>query len=287
MISSFFTEQKLSFHNMDEKLLLNKLQGLVTNIKWSSADAASLFDALLKRFHLTTTDNSHLLSWMLEMLHCIEMNYITPNWKCCSGKKLTDLLQDETLTDANLLTCLADDREKTLDEIIEEIRQEKLNQIDDNLLEEVKDIVSSVKNLPLHNDGSEQSRLKKDLLMLCQAAEKTHFEPRLTQMVSWCIMALSKTGRLLQVGTGEGKSCIVAMFAAFRALRGEKVDIMSSSPVLAERDFKEWKNFYEHLKISVDCNTNKQDLKKCYECQVVYGTVEHFAGDWLQQHWLE
>lgn len=270
---------------MDEKLLLNKLQALVTNIKWSSAGAASLFDALLKRFQFRTTGNSHLLAWMLQMLHCIEMNYITPNWKCHSGKTLIDLVQDETLTDDNLMTCLADDREKTLDEIIEEIRQEKLNQIDDKLLEEVKDTVSSVvKNDPLPNDKSERSRLKKDLLMLCQAAEKTHFKPRLTQMVSWCIMALSKTGRLLQVGTGEGKSCIVAMFAAYRALRGEKVDIMSSSPVLAERDAEEWKTFYEYLKISVDCNTNKQDLKKCYECQVVYGTVEQFAGDWLRQH---
>ncbi|XP_051258337.1 protein translocase subunit SecA-like isoform X2 [Dicentrarchus labrax] len=126
--------------------------------------------------------------------------------------------------------------------------------------------------------------------MLSQAVEKTttkHLKPRLTQMVSWCIMALSKTGRLIQVGTGEGKSCIVAMFAAFRALRGEKVDIMSSSSILAERDLKEWRKFYENLKISVDCNTNKQDkdeLKKCYKCQVVYGTVEEFAGDWLRHH---
>uniref|UniRef100_A0A096M6M1 Uncharacterized protein n=1 Tax=Poecilia formosa TaxID=48698 RepID=A0A096M6M1_POEFO len=93
-------------------------------------------------------------------------------------------------------------------------------------------------------------------------------------------------GRLIQVGTGEGKSCIVAMFAAFRALRGEKVDIMSSSSVLAERDMREWKKFYDVLKISVDCNINKQDedSKKCYESQVVYGTVDEFAGDWLRHH---
>ncbi|XP_026209329.1 protein translocase subunit SecA-like [Anabas testudineus] len=276
-----------SFHKMDETFLLNKLRGLVTNIKWSSADAADLFAALLKRFQSTTTDSSHLCSWMIEMLHCIEINYITPSWKYQTGKTLMDLVKDKSITNENFMTCLADDREKELEEILEEIRQEKLNQIDDELLEKVKDIVSSVdKNVPVHNDGSEESSLKENLLILCQAAEKTHFRPRLTQMVSWCIMALSKKGRLIQVGTGEGKSCIVAMFAAFRALRGETVDIMSSSPVLAKRDSEEWKRFYEHLKISVDCNANKQDqdLKKCYECQVVYGTVEEFAGDWLRQH---
>ncbi|XP_039677528.1 protein translocase subunit SecA-like [Perca fluviatilis] len=271
----------------NEEVLLNKLQGLVTNIKWSPVDAADLFDVLLKRFESTTTDRSHLLSWMLNVLHCIEINYITPSWRCQHGKTLIELVRDRTVTDEDLKKCLADDTEKQLDKILEEIRHQKLNQIDKKLLDDVRDIVSSVdKDLTSHNNGSQQSGLKKDLLRLCQAAEKTHFRPRLTQMVSWCIMALSKTGQLIEVGTGEGKSCIVAMFAAFRAMRGEKVDIMSSSSVLAERDLDEWRNFYKVLKISVSCNTNKQDKdsKECYKCQVVYGTVEEFAGDWLRHH---
>ncbi|XP_051258472.1 protein translocase subunit SecA-like [Dicentrarchus labrax] len=224
---------------------------------------------------------------MLNILHCIEINYITPSWKSPTGKTLIELIQNKILTDEALKIYLADDREKKLDEILKEIRQQELNQVDEKLLDDVRDIVSSVvENLSLHSDGSQLSDLKKHLLRLCQAVENTHFRPRVTQMVSWCIMALSETGRIIQVGTGEGKSCIVAMFAAFQALRGEKVDIMSSSSVLAERDLDEWKDFYENLKISVDCNTNKQDkeLKKCYECQVVYGTVEEFAGDWLRHH---
>ncbi|XP_031160231.1 protein translocase subunit SecA-like [Sander lucioperca] len=271
----------------NEELLLNKLQGLVTNIKWSPVDAADLFDVLLKRFESTTTDRSHLLSWMLNMLHCIEINYITPSWRRQQGKTLIELVRDRTVTDEDLKKYLADDTEKQLDEILEEIRHQKLNQIDETLLDDVKDIVSSViKDLSSHKHGSQQSGLKKDLLRICQAAEETHFRPRLTQMVSWCIMALSKTGQLIQVGTGEGKSCIVAMFAAFRAMRGEKVDIMSSSSVLAQRDLDEWRNFYNILKISVSCNINKQDKdsKECYKCQVVYGTVEEFAGDWLRHH---
>ncbi|XP_071316107.1 protein translocase subunit SecA-like [Trachinotus anak] len=272
----------------NEELLLNKLKGLVTNIKWSSTDAVDLFNALLNRFESSSTnDRSHSLSWMFEMLHSIEIHYITPSWKCRTGKTLIELVQDENVTDEEVKKCLADEREKQLDEILEEIHQQKLNQIDKKLLDEVRDIVSSVhEDLTSRNDGSQRGGLKKDLLRLCQAVEKTHFRPRLTQMVSWCLMALSETGRLIQVGTGEGKSCIVAMFAAFRAMRGEQVDIMSSSSVLAQRDLEEWVNFYKVLNISADCNINKQakDLKKCYQRQVVYGTVEDFAGDWLKHY---
>ncbi len=44
--------------------------------------------------------------------------------------------------------------------------------------------------------------------------------------------------------------------------------------------------FYKELNITVDVNTNKsedKELKKCYECQVVYGTTDCFAGDFLRQ----
>ncbi|TKS93191.1 hypothetical protein D9C73_026822 [Collichthys lucidus] len=282
--TALLTRHNFLTRKNNEELLLDKLQGLVTNIKWSPEDATELFESLLKRFNSTPNDRSHLLPWMLKMLHCVEINFITPSWK----KTLIELVQDKTVTDEDLESHLTKDTEKKLDEIIEEIKQQKLNQIDEQLLDKVKDIVSSVNSvLSSQNDGSQLSGLKEDLLRLCQAAEKTHFRPRVTQMVSWCVMALSETGRLIQVGTGEGKSCTVAMFAAFRALRGEKVDIMSSSSVLAERDLGEWKNFYEALNITVNCNTNKTDedrKKTCYNCQVVYGTVEEFAGDWLRHN---
>ncbi|KAM4564118.1 uncharacterized protein V3H82_013126 [Fundulus diaphanus] len=289
-VINLFIAHNLSSPNENEKILLKLLQGLVRNIKWSPEDVSVLFDALLQRFEsVYRNDRSRLLTWLHQMLHCIQVNYITPTWRSKSGKTLLELVRDTTVTNEALKVCLADDGDKTLDEIIGEIRDGELNQVNEELLAEVQDVVSTVEAaLMSHSSGAQLTGLKKDLMILCQAAKKTHFRPRVTQMVSWCLMALSKTGRLIQVGTGEGKSCIVAMFAAFRAMRGEKVDIMSSSSVLAERDLKQWRKFYDVLKISVDCNMNKEDkdLKKCYESQIVYGTVEQFAGDWLKHHVL-
>ncbi len=67
--------------------------------------------------------------------------------------------------------------------------------------------------------------------------------PRLTQLASLLLLLLAQVtenkGCFLEIGTGEGKSCILAMFATILAICGTKVDIVTSSPVLARRDQEE------------------------------------------------
>lgn len=274
-----------TFNNSKEKVLLDKLQRLVRSVSWSPTDTADLFLALLERFDLAHPERSQLLPWLLEILHLMEINLITPTWKCHKGTAV-EVVRDAAVTDGMLKDYFSQEEEKQLGKIIEEIRQTKLNHVDEERLSKVEDIVSSVYDVLCSKTIAKLSGTEGDLLRLCQAAERAQFRPRLTQMVSWCIMALSKTGQFIQVATGEGKSCIVAMFAAFKAMKGKTVHILSSSPILAERDMEDWKKLFNTLKISVDCNTNKRDipsLQKCYRCQVVYGTAEKFAGDFLTQ----
>ncbi|XP_056593358.1 uncharacterized protein LOC130412201 [Triplophysa dalaica] len=124
------------------------------------------------------------------------------------------------------------------------------------------------------------------------------FFPRRTQLASLLLLLLAQLsenkGCLLEIGTGEGKSCILAMFATILAIRGTKVDIVTSSPVLAQRDQEEWKTFFEmfgvtssvvppHYSSAQSPEEQEKHLKDAYTQQIVYGTVGVFAADILKQ----
>ena len=108
-----------------------------------------------------------------------------------------------------------------------------------------------------------------------------------TQRVSYCLLvARGRTdkGRLLEILAGEGKSCVIAMVAATYALLGRTVDIVTSSPVLSQRYAEEWRAFYKTLGLDADCNVENisEEDSQCYNCPIVYGTVETFARDILK-----
>ena len=90
-------------------------------------------------------------------------------------------------------------------------------------------------------------------------------------------------GVFCEIGTGEGKSTIVEFLAAFLALSGKKVDIISSSPILAERDAKDENKivFFEALGLTVGYSSNVND-KFRYEKQILYGDVLTNEGDILR-----
>ena len=127
----------------------------------------------------------------------------------------------------------------------------------------------------------------------CAVHKFMGYWPRITQLLSCVSLIFSsmKKGQLLQIQTGEGKSTIIAMLATFLAFNGKDVDIVTSSPLLARRDAKEWLEFYGFFDLSVSHNTDSSDnsktgieqKKKCYQSQIVYGTVDSFAADILRQ----
>ena len=63
----------------------------------------------------------------------------------------------------------------------------------------------------------------------------------------------------------------------------KKVDIVTSSPILAQRDRQKFQGFFTDLKLSVIDNVNiKEDAEQPYKADVVYGTVGTFTTDILQ-----
>ena len=119
----------------------------------------------------------------------------------------------------------------------------------------------------------------------------TNFELTDTQILS-LLVALDKPeeqGRLLQVATGEGKSTIISILAAIGVIKGRKVDVITSSPVLAKRDADEKAGFYALLGISVGDNSDKSiyvsGYKKCYLKDIVYGDVSQFQFDTLRDEY--
>lgn len=74
--------------------------------------------------------------------------------------------------------------------------------------------------------------------------------PHDTQVLS--LLALLKSpeqmkGRIAQIGTGEGKSTIIALLAGFLANQGHFVDIVTSDGYLAARDAKKYARFYKSI----------------------------------------
>ena len=126
---------------------------------------------------------------------------------------------------------------------------------------------------------------------------KFGFEPRDIQIISLLFFLFKNKdkGLIEQIFTGEGKTIIIAFLATIKALEGKKVDILTSSCVLAERDAKEMKDFYKLFGLSVDyCKTNNdKELKEnklenfqCYNADIVYGDTLSFEGDILRTNFM-
>jgi len=119
----------------------------------------------------------------------------------------------------------------------------------------------------------------------------TGFHLTNTQILA-CLAALKSeegAGRFLQVQTGEGKTLIISAIAILKALQGKKVDVITSSPVEAERCAREQKSLYGLFGISVSDNLDRaiyvRGPKKCYHSDVVYGEISQFQFDTLRDEY--
>ena len=91
-------------------------------------------------------------------------------------------------------------------------------------------------------------------------------------------------GIFLQINTGEGKSLIIQFFAAYLALQGKKVDIITSNSVLADRDAEDPNKikFYKELHLNVGCASKDE-----YSRNIVYGDTQNFEAAILREEFKE
>lgn len=91
------------------------------------------------------------------------------------------------------------------------------------------------------------------------------------------------------MATGEGKSTICCILAIVNALRGKNVDVITSSPVLAERDAKEKESLYKMFGLTCAHNGDSKIYlkgpKNCYKQNIVYGEVAQFQFDILRDEY--
>jgi superfamily II DNA or RNA helicase len=130
----------------------------------------------------------------------------------------------------------------------------------------------------------QQDTLKLKLLAIIRLFIKKHFHifPYNTQMIN-VLALMNEPKRLAQIKTGEGKSTLIAMLAAVRALLGDTVDIITSARDLAERDAEKYKNFYQDLGLTVGCTKEKDHSSKQFEPSIVYGVVHDFEFAYIRE----
>ncbi|XP_075695920.1 uncharacterized protein LOC142662002 [Rhinoderma darwinii] len=274
------------------------------------------------RFYLTVSRNGTSLTVVEKMLQQIQTYQIDIKSTITALEQndpflyLNDTIQDEKDKDVKAIMKemrelghsenILDFLEEVLEKLMMELPKHELKDLD---AEMKKEVIELIKEFDVTKPNVE--KMIKILIILAVAVEDTTcvpsvdptkkasgYFPRATQFASILTLLLLDTpdskGCLLEIATGEGKSCIVAVFALIQSLRGKTVDIVTSNPILARRDQEEWSKLYVKFDVTssvippphldeMDSRDRDKAITSAYTASIVYGTVENFAADILRQ----
>ena len=180
-----------------------------------------------------------------------------------------------------------------LEEIFKSIQNNYKNKI--SLLQTEEEIKNKLETLKPIQDEKLRSFYIEFISILIRVCElKFEIKPRNIQIISLLLFIFKEKneGIIEQISTGEGKSLIITFLATIKAFLGNKVDILTSSPILAERDAKKMKDFFDVFGITVNyCggenNYNEiSDTQPYYKADICYGDELSFEGDILRSEFL-
>lgn len=199
-----------------------------------------------------------------------------------SVKKIVDLVKENPDT-SNAIKEGLSEIERQATKISNLLNEEFADYSEEDVKIWLKDNITE--NEPNSDDGWIIERLA-IISRIFQLKLKTPL--RHTQIVS--ILTLwhnhHNHGVLIEIGTGEGKTFIGIAFAILKCLNNERVDIITSSKVLAERDATDKNNLevFNVFGIVVDhnCYEDIDTRREVYEkSQVIYGILSNFQRDYL------
>lgn len=169
---------------------------------------------------------------------------------------------------------------------------------------ELKRKIKEIKLKISSNQEDEDTYIELISIMIKVNGKIFRYKPREIQIISvlFFLFKEKNSGLIEEIYTGEGKTIIISFLAVIKAFQGNKVDILTSSTVLAKRDANEMRNFYNYFGLSVDyCNrdfaetfrnTYLEDYKQrpecfeCYKADIVYGDPLSFEGDILRTNFM-
>ena len=94
-------------------------------------------------------------------------------------------------------------------------------------------------------------------------------------------------GRIAEMKTGEGKTLVASLPVVLNAMTGRGVHVVTVNDYLASRDASELEPLYNFLGYSVGAITaekSTEDRKEQYACDIIYGTNNEFAFDYLRDN---
>ena len=143
--------------------------------------------------------------------------------------------------------------------------------------------------LKINNNKIKNKNFRGNIFAVFNQVNKSllNHDIRPIQLISLLFLTKSEIklgGIFLQINTGEGKTLIIQFLAAYLALLGKKVDIISSSISLANIDAtdKNIVNFYLNLGL-----TSGRASENEFDRNIVYGDTLNFEGAILKEEFKE
>jgi hypothetical protein len=305
---------------LDELVRLEKSVGIDTTTKWMNAIKEKVELPIILIGEITKKFSSK--QWVLnaDIFNHLKTSSVE-NWKeklIDHHKDLDNVRKPEELVQLmlidgigmnnNIKHLLEDEKENSIVDLIPKIHrkyQDLERQLNDEaslkeyikkLRSQIKDDISENKETFLQTNKNE-SWVNFLALLMCAVKKAYDFIPRDTQLVA--LLAFfdsfkSSNGRLANISTSEGKSLITQMLSVACVLRGEQVDILTSSKELAERDAIDAQGLLHLFAIQVTnncdmhCDASEQERTRRYaESQVIYGDSGSFQKDLLLTRYFD